>query len=107
MIGLERHTVRLVEHDREWASLFAVEEARLRERIGDLVADIQHVGSTAVPGLVAKPILDIAVAVASREKIALVVGRLRDLGYIDRGDAGSEGGYLLVSESKPGVRTAH
>jgi GrpB-like predicted nucleotidyltransferase (UPF0157 family) len=65
--------------------------------------DIQHVGSTTVPGL----IIDIAIAVNSREAIYAVVKRLPDIGYIDKGDQGANGGYLLVKESEPDVRTFH
>ena len=71
------------------------------------VLDIQHVGSTAVPGLDAKPIIDIAVAIASTAEIARCRQPLGDLGYIDRGDCGTEGGYLFVKESAPLVRTPH
>ena len=69
--------------------------------------DIQHVGSTAVPGLVAKPILDIAVAVHAKDAIPRVIARLVALGYIDRGDGGSDGGHLCVWEPEPDVRTVH
>jgi len=107
MIGLKRHTVRVVEHESEWGELFATEATTLHEHIGDIVADIQHVGSTAVPGLPAKPILDIAVAVPSSEVIPTVAERLSKIGYIDRGDAGRNGGYILVKESEPDIRTIH
>jgi len=68
-IGLKRHTVQVVAHRDEWRGLFEREMRALRERIGHLVVDVQHVGSTAVPGLDAKPIIDIAVAVPSTEVI--------------------------------------
>ncbi len=106
MIGLQRHTVCVVEHQPEWAALFLTEAETLRASLGDIVADIQHVGSTAVPGLSAKPILDIAVAVPSMAVIPTVVTRLTAGSYIDRGDM-SQGGYLLVKESEPDVRTIH
>lgn len=51
MLGLARGTVRIVPPDAGWQALFAQEERRLRERIGPLVRDIQHVGSTSVPAL--------------------------------------------------------
>jgi GrpB-like predicted nucleotidyltransferase (UPF0157 family) len=54
------------------------------KRIGRLVLDIQHVGSTAVPGLAAKPIIDIAVAVASAADVQRCRPLLIPLGYIDR-----------------------
>jgi GrpB-like predicted nucleotidyltransferase (UPF0157 family) len=65
MIGLERGTVADVPSDDEWPAAFAQERHCLCKRIRHLVLDIQHVGSTAVPGLAARPILDLAVAVAS------------------------------------------
>ena len=107
IIGLRRGTVRLVDHEPGWAELFEREAGRIREQIGNIVDDIQHIGSTAVPDLSAKPILDIAIAVQSRDAIGSVVEGLCKIGYIDRGDGGQDGGYLLVWECEPDVRTAH
>ncbi len=106
-IGLERGTVRVVAYRGEWRRLFERERRALRERIGPFVVDIQHVGSTAVPGLDAKPIIDIAVAVPYSGVIRQLRQPLRELGYIDRGDAGGDGGYIFVKESAPDVRTHH
>lgn len=105
MIGLKRGTVRVAPSDAEWRALFAREEQRLRERIGHLVLDIQHVGSTAVPGLAAKPIVDIAVLMASPAVISRCRQPLGKIGYLDRGDVGGDGGYLFVKEREPDVRT--
>lgn len=107
MIGLKRDTVRLVAYDPEWARLFDSEASALHERIGELVVDVQHVGSTAVPGLIAKPILDVAAAVKSSEVIPAVARRLASAGFVDRGDAGSAGGYLLVKDLEPDIRLVH
>jgi GrpB-like predicted nucleotidyltransferase (UPF0157 family) len=107
MIGLQRGTVQVVAHHPGWHALFARERRILQQHIGHLVLDIQHVGSTAVPGLDAKPILDIAVAVASMAVIPQCVPLLCRIGYIDRGDGGTNGGYLCVKESAPNVRTHH
>jgi GrpB-like predicted nucleotidyltransferase (UPF0157 family) len=106
-IGLKRGTVRVVAHRPEWHELFEQEHRALREHIGHLVLDIQHVGSTAVPGLDAKPIIDIALAVPSTEVIPRLKRPLSELGYIYRGDAGGDGGHLFVKESAPDVRTHH
>ncbi len=65
MLGLDRGIVRLVPYSPEWQKLFEEEERLLRSAIGEHVVDIQHIGSTSIPGLEAKPILDIAVAVSS------------------------------------------
>ncbi len=107
MVGLKRGTVQVAAYDPGWPALFEQERRVLHEHIGHLVLDIQHVGSTAVPGLDAKPIIDIAVAVASAAVIPQCRQPLGALGYIDRGDAGQDGGYLFVKESAPEVRTHH
>jgi GrpB-like predicted nucleotidyltransferase (UPF0157 family) len=107
MIGLKRHTVRVVEHNPGWASLFDNEADGIRHAGGSLVLDVQHVGSTAVFGLPAKPVLDIAVAIGTSGDIPELAKRLMAIGYIDRGDAGRDGGYLLVRDSEPEVRTVH
>src|SRR5215204_4418557 len=109
MIGLKKGTVQVIPHHASWRDAFEQERRVLYELIGGHVLDIQHVGSTAVPGLDAKPIIDSAVAVASTAQIAQRRRplRLKDLGYVDRGDSGTEGGYLFVKESAPEVRTHH
>ena len=106
-IGLKRHTVRVVDHDPSWSVLFANECRSLHRSLGDLVADVQHVGSTAVPDLPAKPILDIAVAIRTVDLIPDIVERLTGIGYIYRGDGGDDGGHLFVRESEPDIRTVH
>ena len=106
-IGLKHGIVKIVRHRTEWAILYNTESEKLKYCIGDIAVDIQQVGSTAVPGLISKPIIDIAIAVTSRSDIAAVVKRLLTIGYIDRSDQGASGGYLLVKESEPDVRTFH
>jgi GrpB-like predicted nucleotidyltransferase (UPF0157 family) len=106
-IGLKRGIVKIVPHRTGWAILYNTEAEKLKHCLGDIAIDIQHVGSTAVPGLISKPIIDIAVAVTSRTDIAAVVKSLLAIGYIDRGDQGASGGYLLVKESEPKVRIFH
>jgi GrpB-like predicted nucleotidyltransferase (UPF0157 family) len=107
MLGLHRHTVEIVDHDPGWAMLAAEACQAVRNACGQLVIDIQHVGSTAVPGLPAKPILDLAVAVATLASMPEVIGRLTRISYVYRGDYGDAGGHLFVAESFPDVRTIH
>jgi GrpB-like predicted nucleotidyltransferase (UPF0157 family) len=80
MIGLKRHTVWLVDHDPSWPALFASECETLHRALGDHVADVQHVGSTAVPDLPAKPILDIAIAIRTLDIIREIVRQLTEIG---------------------------
>lgn len=80
-LGLEPKTVRLVLHDPRWATLYEDEARRLRLNIGPMLIAIGHMGSTAVPGLMAKPIIDILLGVASLEEPQPLVDALRMLGY--------------------------
>lgn len=107
MIGLNRHTVRVVEHNRGWPGVAAKACRQVRETGGVLLCDVQHVGSTAVVGLPAKPILDLAAAVTTFDVIPELIEKLTALGYIYRGDGEESGGHLFVWESEPNVRTVH
>ena len=69
MLGLKRGTVALVPHEKAWEREAAKTAETLRGILGDAAADIQHVGSTAIPAIRAKPIVDIAVAARSFEEI--------------------------------------
>ncbi len=75
----------VVEHDAAWATRFEREAASIREALGDLVIAVEHVGSTAVPGLVAKPTVDIAVGATTSELTGEVVARMERFGYEDAG----------------------
>jgi GrpB-like predicted nucleotidyltransferase (UPF0157 family) len=81
VLGVPPGTVRLHEYTPLWAELFRIEAAELRDALGALALDVEHVGSTAVPGLVAKPILDIAVAIRSYDMVPLCATALARLGY--------------------------
>jgi GrpB-like predicted nucleotidyltransferase (UPF0157 family) len=107
MIGLRRHTLRLVDHDPSWAQLAAEACRCIRDAAGDRILDVQHVGSTAVPDLPAKPILDLAAAVTTLAIMPQLVERLTAIGYIYRGDEADAGGHLFVWESEPDVRAIH
>jgi GrpB-like predicted nucleotidyltransferase (UPF0157 family) len=107
MIGLKRNTVQIVDYDPDWPALFASERKNLHRPLSGLAADVQHVGGTAVPGLPAKPILDIAIAVTTLGIIQDILKRLTEIGYIYRGDIRGDGDLLFVKESEPGIRTVH
>lgn len=63
MLGLERGTVNLYDHEKEWEIEAQNTIARLKIILGNVIKDIQHVGSTSIRAIKAKPIIDIAVAV--------------------------------------------
>ena len=96
MIGLPRGTVKLIPYSSEWESLFAEEERLLRSSIGAYVVDIQHVGSTAIPGMEAKPIIDIAVALRRLEDVEKCIEPLGCLGYEYKAGEGHPGRFFFA-----------
>src|SRR5690349_4314790 len=81
VLGLESDRVRLRPYTSRWAELFALEAPRIRAALGAMVVDVQHVGSTSIPGLMAKPILDIVVGLDQLAIYPLCIGPLATLGY--------------------------
>ena len=73
--------VTLVEYDAEWPRLYEREERRIRGVLGDAVVAIEHTGSTSVPGLAAKPIIDIVLVVPDSSDEGAYVPRLEAAGY--------------------------
>jgi GrpB-like predicted nucleotidyltransferase (UPF0157 family) len=106
MLGLEYGQVRLVDGDPGWPGAFQRLAAELHLALGPLAVGVEHVGSTAVPGLAAKPILDVAVGLAPDADPDRVIALLAPLGWIFRGDKG-DAGLLFVLEDRPAHRLAH
>jgi len=95
-LGLENGVVRLVPYDPAWPSLFATEADRIRRVLGDLAPlALEHVGSTAVPGLVAKPIIDILAGHSPDVAISEYIAPLAQLGYVHRGEQGIPGRHFF------------
>jgi GrpB-like predicted nucleotidyltransferase (UPF0157 family) len=94
----------IVNYDPGWPGQFEMLRRRISEVLGDLVARIEHVGSTAVPGLAAKPILDFVVLLASADNLPAAVDRLATLGYVRQGDLGIPGREAFTT---PPLAPAH
>jgi GrpB-like predicted nucleotidyltransferase (UPF0157 family) len=73
--------VRIVDYDGSWPTRFATERTRITAAMGDRALRIEHVGSTSVPGLAAKPIIDISVGVDDPDDDAALVPALIGAGY--------------------------
>ena len=86
MIGLERGTVRLCDHETEWENEAAHTISRLRGILGDVVRGIEHVGSTSIKNIKAKPIIDIALAVERFGDILAYEAKLLAQGFYYRPD---------------------
>jgi GrpB-like predicted nucleotidyltransferase (UPF0157 family) len=78
------HPVRIVEYDPAWPARYEREAARIRQALGGVALRVEHVGSTAVLGLAAKPIIDIQLSVTSFEPFGAYGDPLRRLGYKHR-----------------------
>lgn len=85
MIGLPKGEVFLVPWTKNWSKEFLLEEIRIENALGDLVIDIHHIGSTAIQGLSAKPIIDIAIEIASFNDGLDCIDPLEKLNYAYRG----------------------
>jgi GrpB-like predicted nucleotidyltransferase (UPF0157 family) len=100
MIGLPRKKVKLFSYNPVWKELYKKEEKLLRSAIGKYVLDIQHVGSTSVPGANAKPIIDIAVGVKNLKDGEKRIKPLKQLGYEYKHDAGIKGRHFFAKGKK-------
>lgn len=104
MLGLPGGSLELVPYHDEWPCLFEREKRRLQEVVGQHVLEVQHIGSTAIPGMIAKPILDIGVAVADFEEARVCAEPIEALGYTYRGEHGIPQRHYFV---KGDPRTHH
>ncbi len=77
--------ITLAEYDPQWPALFDREAARIRAVLGDTAVRVEHVGSTSVPGLAAKPIIDILLAVPDSAREQTYAPALQAAGYVLRG----------------------
>ncbi len=84
MIGLKRGTVELCDHEREWEIEAQNTISRLKNILGNVIKDIQHVGSTSIISIKAKPIIDIAMAVDDFDDILAFEKELKDNGFYYR-----------------------
>ncbi len=75
-------TIHLADPDPAWPALFSAEDREIRAALGDKVLLLEHVGSTSVPGLAAKPIIDMLLAVADAADEAAYVPPLEARGYV-------------------------
>jgi GrpB-like predicted nucleotidyltransferase (UPF0157 family) len=88
---MSRKTIRVVGHDEGWGEEFRREAARLQDALGSVLLDAHHIGSTAVPGLAAKPVIDILLEVESLEALDDRERALVALGYRPKGENGIAG----------------
>ena len=87
------------DYNPRWPQLFEMLRSRIAAVLDEVSISIEHVGSTAVPGLAAKPIIDIDVLLRSSADLPVVIRKLADLGYEHRGDLGISGREAFRAKS--------
>jgi len=87
--------IEVVDYDPEWPAWFERIHDVVWPAVSDLALRVEHVGSTAVPGLAAKPIIDVDIVVADESAVRAVIERVRSLGYRWRGELGVPGRHAF------------
>lgn len=103
MYGMNKSDLRLLPHDDAWQDDFAAESKRIKSAVADSSVCIEHVGSTSIPGIHAKPILDLAI-LCGKGGLDPVVKGLRELEYEYRGRFDDESGHFYAVREKDNIR---
>lgn len=107
MIGLKRGSVKLISHQEEWNKNAEKVILKLKQLLGDAAVDIQHVGSTAIASIYAKPIIDIVIGVRDLNDVVSYVELLKQHDFVFRGED-VEGQLLFVmGDFEKDTRTHH
>jgi GrpB-like predicted nucleotidyltransferase (UPF0157 family) len=99
--------IHVVSHDPTWISKFEREAHRILMALGDAAVQVHHIGSTAIPGIKAKPIIDILLEVESLGALDLKASMLEALGYEAMGEFGIPGRRYFRLNDPDGARTHH
>ena len=103
MYGMRKDELRLLPHDPAWERDFLAEKERITAHLDDPSARIEHVGSTAIPTVHAKPILDIAI-LCGEQGLDPFIRTLKGLGYEYRGQFDDEAGHYYAVRDSGAVR---
>ena len=107
MIGLKRGTVELLPHNPLWEDVAAETIKKLKSLLNDVAVDIQHVGSTSIQNICAKPIIDIAVGVNTLDSIKPYIEQLEKNGIIFRKEDVKEQLLFVIGDFEKEFRTHH
>ena len=99
--------VMVTPYNKAWRSDFEKIKSEIEAAVGDLIVGIEHVGSTSVEGMWAKPCIDLDVIIREDTAFDAVVEKLAAIGYIHEGDLGIKGREAFRYSHKPHLRTHH
>ena len=104
---MRTNKVIVLPYDRAWKSDFEKIKTEIETALKDLIIAIEHVGSTSVEGMSAKPCIDIDVVIGDYSVFDEVVGRLAEIGYIHEGDLGIKDREAFKYSDKPHLKNHH
>jgi len=104
---MQTKRVVVLPYDAKWKSDFINIKAEIEAALGNLIVGIEHVGSTAVEGLSAKPCIDIDVIINDYSVFDAVVNRLKTIGYIHEGNLGIKDREAFKYTDKPHLQAHH
>ncbi len=99
--------VEVVPYNHGWKTEFNKIKERMLEMVGDLILSAEHVGSTSVEGLSAKPIIDLDLVMESYSVLPEIIGRFQQYGYMHRGNQGIEGREVFERTADDGFMNYH
>jgi GrpB-like predicted nucleotidyltransferase (UPF0157 family) len=100
-LGLPSHVVKLARYNPNWPQLFIEEKQRVAGLLAKLNPQIEHIGSTSVPGMDAKPVIDIMLGIKGPEDIDAAEAALLDRGYVSHGEKGIPGRLFFTYGEPP------
>ena len=104
---MKTRKVIVLPYDEAWKTAFEAIKAEIESALGELILGIEHVGSTSVEGMFAKPCIDLDVIIKDDSMLDAVIERLVEIGYIHEGDLGIKGREAFKYTDKPHLMTHH
>lgn len=101
---MNQRKIEVVSYDFAWVEKFKSERSLLKQVLGNVAMEIEHIGSTAVPGLAAKPVIDILIEVAHFSELESETHAMESIGYLVMGENGIAGRRYF---QKGGVQRSH
>jgi GrpB-like predicted nucleotidyltransferase (UPF0157 family) len=106
MLGLKNGIIKLVDFSPTWALEFKKEKAILQKKIGQYIKSIEHIGSTSIKNIKAKPIIDLMIGLKDFNDITKCSKILESSGYINKGEYGIPN-RIFFTKSKHDITTHH
>ena len=104
---MQTKKITVLPYDEAWKAQFILIKTEIEEAIGDIIIGIEHIGSTSVEGMSAKPCIDIDIVIKDYSIFEEVVQRLAEIGYIHEGDLGIKDREAFKYLDKPHLMNHH